>query len=438
MRERRGKTVGDYVTVFLLTLFATLIIGGFLLVFLWLEKQEGNERQKNESAFSQNVIKNTETTEVTNEKNEGVYQQGDDLGESVQFAESTEASLEDDSRYGKILSNTELMETERIHAIDGANTEEVTLIFGGDIGFDDNYSIMSTYHNRGDSIEQGFSKELIAYMREADICMLNNEFPYTTRGEPLPNKAYTFRSRPENVRILNELGVDLVSLANNHASDFGEVSLLDSLKTLKQAGIAYVGAGENFADASHPVYYIVNDIKIAIVAATQVEQLPVPDTKPAGETTPGVLRCYHDDRIYDVLAEAKANSDFVVFFVHWGSESTTELHWAQTDFAPKYIDAGADVIIGAHPHVLQEIDIVNGKPVAYSLGNFWFNSKAKDTGMIELKINKSGLQSFRFVPCIQADCKTSLVNGEEKNRIIQYMNSLSGGKLDAEGYLKNN
>ena len=115
--------------------------------------------------------------------------------------------------------------------------DEVTLLFAGDVLLDDSYAVMSTFWNNGGTIQNAFSANLIQEMQSADIFMLNNEFTFTDRGEPTPGKTYTFRAKPQNVFVLQEMGADIVSLANNHAYDYGEISLLDTLDTLDQAGI---------------------------------------------------------------------------------------------------------------------------------------------------------------------------------------------------------
>ena len=230
--------------------------------------------------------------------------------------------------------------------------------------------------------------------------------------------------------------MDLVSLANNHAYDYGETAFLDTMDTLAQAGIAYVGAGRNLQEARRPVYYIINNMKIAFVAATQIERLDNPDTKGATDTSAGVFRCWNGDNLLETVREARQNSDFVIVFLHWGTENQDTIDWAQEKQAPEVAEAGADLIIGAHPHCLQQISMVNGVPVVYSLGNFWFNSKTVDTGMVKVVLNENGLQSLQFIPCLQSGCKTSLVQGEEKRRILNYMRGLSGSvQIDDDGYV---
>ena len=269
--------------------------------------------------------------------------------------------------------------------------------------------------------------------------MANNEFPFTDRGTPTEGKSYTFRADTGTVDYLHDLGVDVAVLANNHIYDFGETGLLDTLDTLSGAGIPFVGAGENLKEASDPIYFIINDIKIAVVAATQIERLDNPDTKGATETSAGVFRCWNPEKLYETVSMAKENSDFVIVYIHWGTENVTEPDWAQLEQAPKLAQAGADLIIGDHPHCLQGITYYEDTPVIYSLGNFWFNSKTVDTGMVQITLDQDGLKEFRFVPAIQSDCRVDLAYGEDADRILSMMRTLSPNvSIDEEGRVSKN
>lgn len=314
--------------------------------------------------------------------------------------------------------------------------DTVTFTFAGDVLLDENYAVMSTYRANGSVLENCIDPELLEIMQGSDVFMINNEFPYTNRGTPLANKTFTFRADPANVQILKDMGVDIVSLANNHASDYGEISLLDTLDTLEGAGIPYVGAGRDLEEASKVVFYQKGDMKIGVVSATEVERMATPDTKGATENTPGTFRCFQNDALEEVIREAKKECDFLIVVVHWGTESTDELDWSQPGQAADFTAAGADVVIGAHPHVLQEIAYVNEAPVFYSLGNYWFNSKTQDSCLVTLEIGDEGLVSAKFIPCRTSGSKTSLATGAEAERILEYMRGLSDGVvIDEEGYV---
>lgn len=360
-----------------------------------------------------------------------------------QESEAENASAENGAtgKYAELLSSPERMAAQNMIPLAPQKADEISLVFAGDILFDDNYSIMVKMKGRaggGSLVEAGFDAAILQEMRGADIFMVNNEFTYTTRGTPTEGKAFTFRAKPEHAALLSEMGADIVSLANNHVYDYGEISLLDTLDTLTAAGMPYVGAGRNLTEAVRPVYFVTENVKIAFLSATQIERMDNPDTKGATETSPGVFRCRNVDLLLSEVEKAKAVSDFVVVYVHWGTESTTELDWAQKEQAPLIAQAGADLIIGDHPHVLQGIEWIGDTPVIYSVGNFLFNSKTQDTCLVEVTLDAQtgALKSFRFIPALQKDCRTTLLDGAEMARVISHMQSLSPGvTIDAEGYV---
>ena len=327
------------------------------------------------------------------------------------------------------------METEEETAETEENQETV-LAFAGDVLFAEGYANVGMLSQRGGDIASCFGASLFQQMQDADIFMINNEFPYTLRGTPTEEKQFTFRANPERVNLLTDMGVDLVTIANNHVYDYGEISLLDTLDTLDAAGIPHGGAGKNRKEAQRPVTLTVNNRKISFICATQVEQLDVPDTVGATDSRAGVFRCWNNEDIYDVIREAAEESDFVICYIHWGEESSEELHWAQTDQAKKMVDAGADLIVGAHPHIWQKVEYINGVPVIYSLGNFWFNSKTMDTGLLKVVLQDDGIDSIQLLPAIQSGCRTDLAEQGEKERILSHLRELSPDvHIDAEGFI---
>ena len=228
----------------------------------------------------------------------------------------------------------------------------------------------------------------------------------------------------------------MVSLANNHAYDYGNEALLDTFDTLEAAEVPYVGAGRNLEEALKPVYLIANGMKIAVVSATQIERNANPDTKEATASSAGVLRCLDPSALLRVIAEAKENSDFVILYIHWGTESQEEIDWLQQEQSATYARAGVDLIIGDHPHCLQKIDVVEGVPVVYSLGNFWFNSKTQDTCLVEVTLDGDGIQNMRFVPCKSEECRTRLLTGTEADGVLNYMRGISPNVyIDRDGFV---
>lgn len=323
------------------------------------------------------------------------------------------------------------------HIISTSDPDSITIGFAGDILFDDNYAAGYSFKRAGNTAEGVIGQSLLDKMRGADIMMVNNEFAYSNGGVPTEGKTYTFRARPETASILNTMGVDIVGLANNHAYDYGQQALVDSFAALDNAGVAYVGAGNDIEEASHPVYYVTDSgLKIAIICATQIERLDNPDTKGATENSPGVFRCLNDSLLLEKIREARERNAYVVVFIHWGTESTDEIDYYQNLQAKEIAEAGANLIIGSHPHVLQKIDYVSGVPVVFSMGNFIFNSKTLDTCMILTTLHRNGSVNLQFVPAVQSGSTVYEAAGEDAARIMNYMGSISPGiNIDTNGYI---
>lgn len=315
--------------------------------------------------------------------------------------------------------------------------ERVTLSFAGDISFAEGYANMASYHSRGNDIAQCITPDLIARMDSADIMMVNNEFTYSNRGAPLPGKTFTFRAKPEMAENLLKLSVDIVSLANNHVFDYGETALIDTLDTLDRYEIPYVGAGRNLEEAKKIVYMEKGGMKIAFVSATQVERSYV-FTKEATDSSAGVLRTFSPEAFLEVIRRAEETSDFVVVYVHWGTEGVNQFEGDQQLLGHQYIDAGADLVIGDHPHCLQGVEYYKGAPIFYSLGNYWFNSRTLDTGLVEADICRDGLLELRFVPCLQQNCRTSLVTDPvQQQRVFRFLESISANaSVDELGVIR--
>ncbi len=315
----------------------------------------------------------------------------------------------------------------------------VRILFAGDILFDPNYATGAELANRGGNIESAFSSDVLELMRGADYCIVNNEFPYSERGVPTEGKAFTFRAKPSAASYLTDMGVDGVSLANNHAYDYGEEALLDTMDVLTKEGIAFAGAGHDLAEASRPLVIEKNGQKIAVFCATQIERLDTPDTRGAADGVPGVFRCWNPKELLRVVGEAKNTYDRVIVFIHWGTESEEAPDWAQKDQAESLSNAGADVIIGAHPHILQGVTYAgenDDTPIVYSLGNFYFSSKTMDTALCEVTLTPGEAPQIRMIPAIQSDCHTSLATGGEMGRILSKITSLSeGAVLDESGLM---
>ncbi len=357
--------------------------------------------------------------------------------EPVPSQNENPADLTDDSEADPAEEEEIWDDENKIYSMHAASPDETTLVFVGDICFHDGYSNMGAFRDRGSDIGQCILPGVMEGLKAADIFMANNEFPYSDRGTPTAGKQYAFRAKPSNVNILHDMGVDIVSLANNHAYDHGPDALIDTIDILKEAKVPFVGAGKNIDEAVKPAYIRINGKTIAYTGATQIERTANPDTKEATADSPGVLRTLDATRYVKVIEEAKGNSDFCIAYVHWGSENTDLVEQSQRDLAKKYAAAGADLIIGDHSHCLQGLDYVDGVPVIYSLGNFWFNSKTVDTGYLRVILDKEcKIKTIQFIPCVQEGCKTRLAEDEKKTSILNYMQGISNhASIDADGFI---
>lgn len=311
--------------------------------------------------------------------------------------------------------------------------------FSGDVNMDNHVANMEYMYLQPNGMKDCLSKELLNEVKQADLFLINNEFAFTKSEEGLPGKGYHFKTDPERVSLLRDWGVDLVSLANNHVYDYGEQGLKDTLQALKSIQMPTVGAGNNLDEAKQPKYFIINGRKIAIVAASQIERT-LSYTKEATKTSAGVLKTLKPDKFLSVIEKARAVSDYVIVYVHWGTEGHPQFESDQQKLGHAYIDAGADVVIGAHTHCLQGTEFYNGKPILYSLGNFWFDWQedlADLNGLAQVKIDENGKLSVRFLPCIYGNGVTRLITDPvEKAQAIQYMQSLSKKvRIDPDGWI---
>ncbi len=239
------------------------------------------------------------------------------------------------------------------------------LVFVGDMMFD--RSIRRVIERTGDPLAP-FA--LIAErLRAADLAIGNLEGPISDRGTR-QGSIYSFRFPPaETIAALKSAGFDVVSLANNHIWDYGRVGARDTMQQLRDAGIKYMGFGETHDEANAPVIQRIGSTMVALLGYTEFygKTLWADDRLGVSEFDPDV--------IVERIAEIKRSktADIVVVSLHWGVEYKTQSNAAQQKIARKLIDAGADLIIGHHPHVPQEIEYYNGRAIVYSLGNFVFD-----------------------------------------------------------------
>ncbi len=331
---------------------------------------------------------------------------------------------------------------EKTYVIDKEVDGDIVIDFTGDVSFAEGIATTDFMDHQMNGILDCFSEDLLTEMQNADILMINNEFSYSTRGMPLAGKAYTFRADPSRVTLLDSLGADIVSVANNHVYDYDETGFLDTINTLENDQMPYVGAGVNLEEAKKPAYFIIGGRKIAIVAATQIERT-LNYTKEATGVTPGVLKCLHPEIFCETIKEAKANSDYVIVFPHWGTEGNANYGADQVVLARRFVESGADVIVGGHTHCLQTVEYMDNVPIFYSLGNYWFSTTGNmpadyDTGLAQIRITKEGVIEPYFIPCKFTAGITSELDSKDiaYSNIIDSLNRLSlTADIDKAGHI---
>lgn len=316
--------------------------------------------------------------------------------------------------------------------------EEAVISFVGDINFAEEWHTMKKLQEQENGIYDCFSPELRELMTESDVLVVNNEFAYIENGTPLAGKTYTFAADTDKVELLENLGVDLASLGNNHVYDYGEEGLLSTIHLLEAQGIPYVGAGKNLQEAEKSVSYVLNGKKIAIIAATEIERTKT-FTKEATEQSAGVLKMLNPDKFIRVIEQAAQTNDYVIAIAHWGTEGKIFFEEEEIRYAQQLVDAGASAVIGGHPHRLQGVSFLGDSPIAYSLGNFWFSTGSLYTTVAQIVISKEGELTLRYQPCIQENLTTRLLTGqEEKEEFFDYLAAISYNiGVDADGVIYN-
>lgn len=237
-----------------------------------------------------------------------------------------------------------------------------TMIFVGDIML--SRSVGAVMQESGD-YNYPFLK-VAGFLRSADLTFANLENPVSSRGVNVGSK-YSFRADPRVLQGVKFAGIDIVSIANNHMWDWSRVAFLDTMTHLASAGIDFTGGGHNAEEAHRQVIKDVKGTKVAFLGYTQFLQNVV-----AGSDSAGITKWDMASMVSDIK-KAKASSDLVVASFHWGDEYQTIHNLKQEQFAKAAIDAGASLIIGHHPHVVQEVMQYKNGWIAYSLGNFVFD-----------------------------------------------------------------
>ncbi len=262
----------------------------------------------------------------------------------------------------------------------------VTLVFAGDIVLDDTAGAMI---ERGQDPFAGFA----TFFSSADIRLGNLECVVATTGSA-GDKNFTFRAHPRTLPVLKR-HFDALALANNHSGDYGREAFAEMLGLLTKAELGYFGGGRNLKEAHTPLIIERQGLRIALLGYNEF----MPRSFEADSDGAGSAWSEDEQVVADIrAARAVHRADLVIPVMHWGWENETVANARQRHLARTMIDAGADVVIGGHPHVTQDIEHYKGKPIIYSVGNFVMketdNDRQRTGWVLRLRLDARGVQAF--------------------------------------------
>ena len=286
-------------------------------------------------------------------------------------------------------------------------------------------------HGTAQLLRKGFDYPFAAtsaILRGADLTIANLEAPLTRGGTEYIGKKFRFRSDPAVAAALKRAGISAVTLANNHMLDFGAAGLEDTMLHLSTAQVAFAGAGRSLSEARRPAVMTVKGKKVGLLAYS----LTLPDdffaTSHRAGTAPGYIRYVRAD-----VARLRGQADYVVVSFHWGGELLLTPRPYQVSVARAAIDAGADVIIGHHPHVLQGTERYKDGVILYSLGNFAFATRSSrtDRSMIAVVSLDGGVKEVELIPInvlnLEVRLQPALLDRRRGKQVIDQLNRLSAG-----------
>jgi len=261
-------------------------------------------------------------------------------------------------------------------------------------------------------------------IRGADLAIANLECPVSAGGQPEPGKEYTFRADPGALAGAVKAGLDVFTLANNHVLDYGREALLDTVRHLEEKGLSHAGAGAGEAGAVKPALLNVKDKKVAVLAFSRI--IPRSDWIATPEQH-GVASGHHYQLMLESVREAAAGSDLTVVSLHWGNEYDDFPGPGEVKLAHELVDAGADVVVGHHPHVLQGIEIYKGRIIAYSLGNFIFTTsphlKGREGAILQVTAGGEEYQA-RVIPTGIDRGAVKVLRGKERKGVLDRLSQL--------------
>lgn len=278
-------------------------------------------------------------------------------------------------------------------------------------------------------------------LEKGDLVFGNLECPLSNRGDPLKNKCCLYSS-PETVKSLKSAGFNVLSLANNHIFDYGYEGFEDTISLLKENNISWFGAGKNLEEARMPAILSTNNLSIGFLGYSWDFIGSINATKSNFGTAP-----LNEKLILEDVKNLKEKADIVIVSLHWGYDRECYPLPSQRKLAQGIIDAGASLVLGHHPHVLQGIEKYNNGVIVYSLGNFIFpdvsykhynlvqKPENKESIIFSCEISKNGIEDFDIIPIKSNNqFQPKILKNKEKELILKKIENLSEGFKNFKNY----
>ena len=267
--------------------------------------------------------------------------------------------------------------------------------------------------------------EVAPRIRQADLAFANLESPIGDKGHFIN----MFQAPPEAIKGVAYAGFDVVSLANNHTLDYHHAGMFETMRLLEEHKIDWVGAGNNIHEARAPLIKEVNGVRVGFLAYTEMWFIHArePISWEGTEDEPGVAPARLDIIVEDV-GKLRSNVDCVIVTIHWGKEYIHEPTPEQKRLARAAVDAGADLVLGHHPHVLQGIEFYKKGVIAYSLGNFVFDlnlPKTWETMILEFTLSATGPLDMKVIPAYIFGVQPQILEGSHKNALYGQIRDFS-------------
>jgi poly-gamma-glutamate synthesis protein (capsule biosynthesis protein) len=336
-------------------------------------------------------------------------------GSDVYFVNLHSADTAGEETEGDLQEATQPEWTGPLPGLAEGGDDVVELVAVGDI------MLSRTVEERTEVYGSTYPFEAVAELvRGADIAIGHLECPLTVYGDPI-DKRFLFRAHPRNADALAWAGFDVLNLASNHVLDFGQEGFEQTLEAVRGAGLAYVGAGLSAEEAHAPVVQEVRSRKIAFLAYAATRWKGSPEVPTSEQISFAELATIQED-----VQRAKQLADLVVVIMHLGTEYQSRPDEEQLTVSRAAIDAGACLVIGHHPHVVQGTEVYRGGFIAYSLGNFIFDidtlEAAREGAILRVLLGDAGVEAVDLIPVrIEDDVQPRLILDGEGIPVVKQL-----------------